>query len=86
VSRYFSLAAVFIPVLFMGGIMGRLFRVRRIGAAILISGFVPSARTDAVCRFCAPPQSRTLLPQSERSSTASAQAMVVPAASFATGF
>ncbi|HQU33226.1 MAG: acriflavine resistance protein B [Acidobacteria bacterium 21-70-11] len=38
----FSLVAVFIPVLFMGGIVGRLFHefAVTIGAAILISGFV----------------------------------------------
>ncbi len=38
----FSLVAVFIPVLFMGGIVGRLFHefAVTIGSAILISGFV----------------------------------------------
>ena len=37
-----SLAAVFIPVLFMGGILGRLFHefAVTISAAILVSGFV----------------------------------------------
>ena len=37
-----SLAAVFIPVLFMGGIVGRLFREFAvvIGVAVLISGFI----------------------------------------------
>ena len=37
-----SLAAVFIPVLFMGGILGRLFHefAVTIGVAILVSGFV----------------------------------------------
>ncbi len=41
-SMTFSLVAVFIPVLFMGGIVGRLFHefAVTIGAAILISGFV----------------------------------------------
>jgi len=41
-SMTLSLAAVFIPVLFMGGILGRLFRefAVTISAAILISGFV----------------------------------------------
>src|SRR5262249_47041063 len=41
-SMTLSLAAVFIPVLFMGGIMGRLFHefAVTIGVAILISGFV----------------------------------------------
>ncbi len=42
VSMTISLAAVFIPVLFMGGILGRLFHefAVTIGAAILVSGFV----------------------------------------------
>ena len=42
VSMTISLAAVFIPVLFMGGIVGRLFHefAVTIGAAILVSGFV----------------------------------------------
>jgi HAE1 family hydrophobic/amphiphilic exporter-1 len=41
-SMTFSLVAVFIPVLFMGGIIGRLFHefAVTIGSAILISGFV----------------------------------------------
>src|SRR6267378_2038335 len=41
-SMTLSLAAVFIPVLFMGGIVGRLFHefAVTIGAAILVSGFV----------------------------------------------
>ena len=42
VSMTLSLAAVFIPVLFMGGIVGRLFRefAVTIGTAVLVSGFV----------------------------------------------
>ncbi len=42
VSMTLSLAAVFIPVLFMGGIIGRLFRefAVTIGVAVLISGFI----------------------------------------------
>ena len=42
VSMTLSLSAVFIPVLFMGGILGRLFHefAVTIGVAILISGFV----------------------------------------------
>ena len=41
-SMTLSLAAVFIPVLFMGGIIGRLFHefAVTIGVAILVSGFV----------------------------------------------
>jgi HAE1 family hydrophobic/amphiphilic exporter-1 len=42
VSMTLSLAAVFIPVLFMSGIVGRLFRefAVTIGSAVLVSGFV----------------------------------------------
>jgi len=42
-----SLAAVFIPILFMGGILGRLFHefAVTIGAAILVSGFVSLSLT-----------------------------------------
>ena len=50
-SMTFSLAAVFIPVLFMGGILGRLLHefAVTIGAAILVSGFVSlTPDTDAV--------------------------------------
>src|SRR3954471_11933288 len=41
-SMTFSLAAVFIPILFMGGIIGKLFHefAVTIGVAILVSGFV----------------------------------------------
>src|SRR5947209_5478249 len=44
VSMTLSLAAVFIPVLFLGGILGRLLHefAVTIGAAILVSGFVRS--------------------------------------------
>ena len=46
-----SLAAVFIPVLFMGGILGRLFRefAVTICAAILISGVVSITLTPMLC-------------------------------------
>jgi HAE1 family hydrophobic/amphiphilic exporter-1 len=57
-SMTISLAAVFIPVLFMGGIMGRLFHefAVTIGAAILISGFVSLSLTPMLCsRFLKPP-------------------------------
>jgi hydrophobic/amphiphilic exporter-1 (mainly G- bacteria), HAE1 family len=42
ISMTLSLAAVFIPVLFMGGLVGRLFHefAVTIGSAILVSGFV----------------------------------------------
>ncbi|HEX4346363.1 MAG TPA: efflux RND transporter permease subunit [Vicinamibacterales bacterium] len=51
VSMTLSLSAVFIPVLFMGGIVGRLlheFSVT-IGVAILISGFVSISLTPMLC-------------------------------------
>ena len=57
-SMTLSLAAVFIPVLFMGGIMGRLFHefAVTIGVAILISGFVSLSLTPMLCsRFLRPP-------------------------------
>ncbi len=51
VSMTLSLAAVFIPVLFMGGLIGRLFRefAVTIGAAILISGFISLTLTPMLC-------------------------------------
>jgi len=51
VSMTLSLAAVFIPLLFMGGIMGRLFREFgvTIMVAILISGFVSLSLTPMMC-------------------------------------
>ena len=57
-SMTFSLAAVFIPVLFMGGILGRLLHefAVTIGAAILVSGFVSLTLTPMLCsRFLRPP-------------------------------
>ena len=56
VSMTLSLAAVFIPVLFMGGIVGRLFRefAVTIGIAVLISGFVSLTLTPMMAsRFVA---------------------------------
>src|SRR6185295_9228550 len=46
-----SLAAVFIPVLFMGGIVGRLLHefAVTISVAILISGFVAISLTPMMC-------------------------------------
>src|SRR6266853_49726 len=51
VSMTLSLAAVFIPVLFMGGILGRLFRefAVTICVAILISGMVSVTLTPMLC-------------------------------------
>ncbi len=57
-SMTISLAAVFIPVLFMGGVVGRLFRefAVTIGVAILVSGFVSLSLTPMLCsRFLRPP-------------------------------
>jgi len=51
VSMTLSLAAVFIPILFMAGILGRLFRefAITICAAILISGLVSITLTPMLC-------------------------------------
>jgi HAE1 family hydrophobic/amphiphilic exporter-1 len=60
VSMTLSLAAVFIPVLFMGGIVGRLLHefAVTISAAILVSGFVSISLTPMMCsRFLKPPHS-----------------------------
>ena len=57
-SMTLSLAAVFIPLLFMGGILGRLLHefAVTIGAAILVSGFVSLTLTPMLCsRFLRPP-------------------------------
>jgi hydrophobic/amphiphilic exporter-1 (mainly G- bacteria), HAE1 family len=57
-SMTVSLAAVFIPVLFMSGIMGRLFHefAVTIIVAILISGLVSLSLTPMLCsRFLRPP-------------------------------
>jgi len=50
-SMTISLAAVFIPVLFMGGIVGRLFHefAVTIGVAILLSGFISLSLTPMLC-------------------------------------
>jgi len=56
-SMTLSLAAVFIPVLFMGGIVGRLFHefAVTIGASILVSGVVALTLTPMLCsRFLKP--------------------------------
>ena len=57
-SMTVSLVAVFIPVLFMGGVVGRLLRefAVTITAAILVSGFVSISLTPMLCsRFLRPP-------------------------------
>jgi len=58
VSMTLSLAAVFIPVIFMGGLVGRLFRefAVTIGTAVLVSGFVSLTLTPMLSsRFIRPP-------------------------------
>ena len=57
VSMTVSLAAVFIPILFMGGVLGRLFRefAVTITVAILFSGIVSIIFTPMLCsRFLSP--------------------------------
>jgi HAE1 family hydrophobic/amphiphilic exporter-1 len=58
-SMTLSLTAVFIPVLFMGGVVGRLMHefAVTIAAAILVSGVVSLTLTPMLCsRFLKPPQ------------------------------
>src|SRR4051794_18941276 len=60
-SMTLSLAAVFIPVLFMGGIVGRLLHefAVTISVAILVSGFVSISLTPMLCsRFLKPLHNR----------------------------
>src|SRR5262249_33102115 len=51
ISMTLSLAAVFIPVLFMGGILGRLLHefAVTIAMAVLVSGFVSLTLTPMLC-------------------------------------
>src|SRR5260370_2795686 len=51
VTMTVSLAAVFIPILFMGGILGRLFRefAVTITSAVIISGLVSITLTPMLC-------------------------------------
>ena len=59
ISMTLSLAAVFLPVLFLGGILGRLLHefAVTIGAAILVSGVVSLTLTPMLCsRFLRPTQ------------------------------
>ncbi|QLE54863.1 efflux RND transporter permease subunit [Nostoc sp. TCL26-01] len=58
-SMTISLVAVFIPILFMSGILGRLFRefAVTISVAILVSGVISLSLTPMLCsRFLRPPQ------------------------------
>ena len=53
-----SLVAIFIPVLFMGGLVGRLLEefAVTIGVAIIVSGFISISLTPMLCsRFLTPP-------------------------------
>ena len=71
-SMTLSLATVFVPVLFMGGILGRLLHEFAvvIGVAILVSGFVSLTLTPMLCsRFLRPPnpeKQRRYFPGSEQ--------------------
>jgi HAE1 family hydrophobic/amphiphilic exporter-1 len=61
VSMTMSLVAVFIPVLFLGGIVGRLLHefAVTISVAILVSGFVSLSLTPMLCsRFLKPPKEK----------------------------
>ena len=61
VSMTLSLVAVFIPIIFMGGLIGRLFHefAITISVAILISGFVSLSLTPMLCsRFLGSSQQR----------------------------
>jgi HAE1 family hydrophobic/amphiphilic exporter-1 len=60
-SMTLSLAAVFIPLLFMGGIVGRLLHefAVTIGVAILVSGFVSLTLTPMLCSRFLRHQERT---------------------------
>jgi hydrophobic/amphiphilic exporter-1 (mainly G- bacteria), HAE1 family len=62
ITMTLSLAAVFIPVLFMGGVIGRLFTefAVTIGVAVLVSGFVALTLTPMLCsRFLKPASQET---------------------------
>jgi HAE1 family hydrophobic/amphiphilic exporter-1 len=61
ISMTISLVAVFIPVLFMGGIVGRLLHefAVTIGVSILVSGIVSVSLTPMLCsRFLKPPHTQ----------------------------
>ncbi|HEX6106948.1 MAG TPA: efflux RND transporter permease subunit [Gemmatimonadales bacterium] len=60
ISMTLSLVAVFIPVLFLGGLVGRLFQefAVTIGVAILVSGFVSLTLTPMLCSRWLKPRER----------------------------
>ena len=70
ISITLSLVAVFIPVLFMGGIVGRLFRefAVTISMTILISGFVSLTLTPLLCSRLLRPVERGREPAGEHQS------------------
>ena len=79
ISMTVSLAAVFIPVLFMGGILGRLFRefAVTITIAILISGVVSITLTPMLCsRFLKAPDRTEPLVTAERSGSSKRRSSV----------
>jgi hydrophobic/amphiphilic exporter-1 (mainly G- bacteria), HAE1 family len=61
ISMTLSLVAVFIPVLFLGGLIGRLFQefAVTIGVAILVSGFVSLTLTPMLCSRWLKPHENT---------------------------
>jgi HAE1 family hydrophobic/amphiphilic exporter-1 len=61
ISMTLSLVAVFIPVLFLGGLIGRLFQefAVTIGVAILVSGFVSLTLTPMLCSRWLKPHTET---------------------------
>src|SRR5437762_5120697 len=84
VSMTLSLAAVFIPVLFMGGVLGRLFREFSVTicVAILISGVVSVTLTPILCsRFLKRPKHVPADP--DRAARGSAHKPHVPEKGFA---
>lgn len=64
ISITFSLIAVFIPVLLMGGIVGRVFRefAVTIAVAIVVSGFVSLTLTPMLCARVLKPHEETKRP------------------------
>ncbi len=81
VSMTLSLAAVFIPVLFMGGVLGRLFREFSVTicVAILISGVVSVTLTPMLC-------SRFLKQQAKAAGASGGHAKIIQTSWFERGF
>lgn len=71
-STSLSLCAVFIPMLFMGGLVGKLFHefAATIIIAIIISSFISLSLTPMLCSRFIPPYSATKQPWMERKSEA----------------